>query len=103
MQPTGEAYRVVTPDYFATVGIPTEARAVARARAIARKRRRIVVNEALVKKYYPGENPLGKPVYLGAPDNRLFDQRADRRSRRRHARRRAWEATRFRPSTSRSP
>jgi len=26
-----------------------------------------------VKKYYPNENPLGKPVYLGAPDNRLFD------------------------------
>ena len=27
-----------------------------------------------MKKYYPGENPLGKPVYLGAPDNRLFQQ-----------------------------
>jgi len=33
----------------------------------------IVINEALAKKYYPGENPLGKEIYLGAPDNRLFD------------------------------
>jgi ABC-type antimicrobial peptide transport system permease subunit len=33
----------------------------------------IVINEALAKKYYPNENPIGKLVYLGAPDNRLFD------------------------------
>ena len=26
-----------------------------------------------MKKYYPDEDPLGKPIYLGAPDNRLFD------------------------------
>jgi hypothetical protein len=31
----------------------------------------IVISEALAKKYYPNENPIGKPVYLGAPDNRL--------------------------------
>lgn len=72
VQPTGEAYRVVTPGYFATVGIsliagryPDE--------SDRRSRPGIVVNQALVKKYYPGENPIGKPVYLGAPDNRLFD------------------------------
>jgi putative ABC transport system permease protein len=33
-----------------------------------------VINEALVKKYYRGEDPLGKPIYLGAPDNRLFQE-----------------------------
>jgi putative ABC transport system permease protein len=71
VQPTGEAWRIVTPDYFATVGIrlaagrlPTE--------ADRRETPAIVVNEALVKKYYPNENPLGKPAYLGAPDNRFF-------------------------------
>ena len=72
VQPTGEAYRVVTPEYFATVGIPLKA-----GRMFDTNDRReapaIIVNEALVKKYYPNENPLGKPVYLGAPDNRLFD------------------------------
>ncbi|HEY4131918.1 MAG TPA: ABC transporter permease [Gemmatimonadaceae bacterium] len=72
VQPTGEPYRVVTPDYFATVGIPLR-----RGRFIDASDRRevpvIVVNEALVKKYYPGEDPIGKLIYLGAPENRLFD------------------------------
>ena len=72
VQPTGEPYRVVTPEYFATVGIPLR-----RGRLLDSRDRAdapaIVVNEALVRKYYPNESPLGKPVYLGAPDNRLFD------------------------------
>lgn len=72
VQPTGEPYRVVTPEYFATVGIPLRLGRLLdshdRLDAPA-----IVVNEALVRKYYPNESPLGKPVYLGAPDNRLFD------------------------------
>ena len=72
VQPTGEAYRVVTPEYFTTIGLSLKA-----GRFLDASDRKevpgIVVNEALVKKYYPGENPLGKPVYLGAPDNRLVD------------------------------
>ena len=72
VHPTGTAYRVVTPEYFTTVGqglklgrfLETSDRPEAPG---------IVINEALAKVYYPGENPLGKPVYLGAPDNRLFD------------------------------
>ena len=72
VHPTGAPYRVVTPEYFATVGQQLKMGrlldASDRLEAPA-----IVVNEALVRKYYPGENPLGKPVYLGAPDNRLFD------------------------------
>ena len=71
-KPTGEAYRVVTPEYFATVGIHLR-----RGRLLESTDRReaptVVVNEALVKKYYRGEEPLGRPIYLGAPDNRLFD------------------------------
>lgn len=72
VQPTGEAYRVVTSDFFATTGIAL------RAGRLPNENDRkdspaIVVNEALVKKYYPNEDPLGKPVYLGAPDNRLVD------------------------------
>jgi putative ABC transport system permease protein len=70
--PTGEAYRVVTPDYFATVGI-----ALRSGRLFSSSDRKetpaVVINEALAKKYYPGENPLGKEIYLGAPDNRLFN------------------------------
>ena len=72
VQPSGEGYRLVTPDYFATVGIPLKAGRMFNAND-RREAPAIIVNEALVKKYYPNENPLGKPVYLGAPDNRLFD------------------------------
>ena len=73
VNPSGEAYRVVTPDYFETVGIALE-----RGRALQNTDTRdvpvVLVNDALVKKYYQGEESLGKPVYLGAPDNRLFPQ-----------------------------
>jgi len=71
VQPDGEPYRVVSPDFFAVTGIPLK-----RGRLFTTADRRespaIIVNEALVKKYYPREDPLGKPVYLGASDNRLF-------------------------------
>jgi putative ABC transport system permease protein len=71
VQPTGAAWRIVTPDYFATVGIRLDAGRLP-TDADRKESPAIVVNEALVKKYYPNENPLGKPVYLGAPDNRFF-------------------------------
>ena len=71
IQPTGEAYRVVTTDYFAATGIALKAGRLPDEND-RRESPAILVNEALVKKYYPGEDPLGKPVYLGAPDNRLF-------------------------------
>jgi putative ABC transport system permease protein len=70
---TGEAYRVVGGDYFEAVGI-----AVRRGRALntsdTRETPAVVVNEALIRKYYPNEDPLGRPVYMGAPENRLFQQ-----------------------------
>ena len=72
-RPTGEAYRVVTPGYFETVGIGLRRGrlfdATDRAEAPA-----LVINEALARKYYSGEDPIGKPIYLGAPDNRLFER-----------------------------
>jgi predicted permease len=72
-KPDGEAYRVVSPEYFATIGLPLR-----RGRLLGpddtRARPALVVNEALVRKYYPDEDPLGKAVYLGAPDNRLVDR-----------------------------
>jgi putative ABC transport system permease protein len=36
----------------------------------------VVINEALAKKYYAAENPIGKEIYLGAPDNKLFERAA---------------------------
>ena len=70
--PQGEAYRIVTPEIFSTLGLRIQ-----RGRPLdpndGPNVRAVVVNEALVRKYYRGEDPLGKKVYLGAPDNRVID------------------------------
>jgi putative ABC transport system permease protein len=54
--------RVVTPDYFRAMGIP-----LIRGRVIAETDgenapKVIVINETFAKKYFPGEDPLGKRV-----------------------------------------
>ncbi|HUF26126.1 MAG TPA: ABC transporter permease [Gemmatimonadaceae bacterium] len=71
--PPGEAYRVVTPEYFETIGLPLR-----RGRLLGTEDRRerpgVVINEALARKHYAGEEPVGREIYLGAPDNRLFER-----------------------------
>jgi predicted permease len=70
--PQGEIYRVVTPEIFSTLGIRIQ-----RGRALDASDNRgnpvVVVNAALARKYYPNEEPLGKKIYLGAPENRIID------------------------------
>ena len=70
--PPAEAYRVVTPDYFTTIGVrlvrgrfPTSDDRADRASAV-------VVNEALARKYWPTEDAIGKQIRLGAPGNYLM-------------------------------
>jgi putative ABC transport system permease protein len=72
--PPGVAYRVVSPDLFQTLGIPllrgrllTDADRLDGTRAV-------VISEAVAKRFWPDEDPLGKRIYLGAPDNRLFPE-----------------------------
>ena len=57
--------RTATPDYFATMGIPLR-----RGRQFTPRDRDgapqvVVVNEELVRRYFPGEDPIGKRVQLG--------------------------------------
>ena len=60
--------RPVTPGYFETLGIP-----LLRGRSISRDDRGtappvIVINEALAKKYFPNEDPVGKQmIFWGKP------------------------------------
>ena len=70
--PPAEAYRVISPEYFSTVGIP-----LVRGRFPTRDdrldgQRSVVINQALARRYWPDADPIGKEIYLGAPDNRLF-------------------------------
>ncbi len=51
-------YRVVTPGYFATLGIP-----IRRGRAFdTTDQRRAVISESLARKYWNGEDPIGKLI-----------------------------------------
>jgi len=59
------AWRTVTPDYFAVLGIP-----VLRGRAFREDDRGadqngVIVNEALAHRMFPGEDPLGKQIQPG--------------------------------------
>jgi putative ABC transport system permease protein len=72
----------VGPDYFRAMGIPVlrgrafEARDVAGAPMVA------IVNESIAKKFFPGDDPLGKRVSIGGPPCEIVgiagDVRADR-------------------------
>jgi putative ABC transport system permease protein len=70
--PPSVAYRVVSPDFFQTLGIP-----LIRGRLLTDSdrvdgTRAVVISEAVAKRFWPNEDALGKHIYLGAPDNRLF-------------------------------
>jgi len=59
------AWRTVTPDYFTVLGIP-----VLRGRAFREEDRdadqnNIVLNDALARRMFPGEDPLGKRIQPG--------------------------------------
>ncbi|MGH9794084.1 MAG: ABC transporter permease [Candidatus Acidiferrales bacterium] len=63
----GAAYRLVCPNYFRVMGIPliagrdfTHADTIGAAEVV-------IVNEALVRRYFPNEDPLGKRFKLGGP------------------------------------
>lgn len=70
--PPAVPYRVVSPNYFAALGIPLR-----RGRALTNEDgldgfRAVVVSESVERRFWPGESALGRRIYLGAPDNRLF-------------------------------
>jgi putative ABC transport system permease protein len=59
--------RIVSPDYFATMGMP-----LVRGRAFTDRddedsRDVVIVNEAAVRRYWPDADPIGDRISLGAP------------------------------------
>jgi putative ABC transport system permease protein len=57
-------HRVVNPDFFRAMGIP-----LMRGRAFSERDAKdapavIIINEALARKYFPGEDPLGKRIVI---------------------------------------
>jgi predicted permease len=65
-QPFAEV-RVVSPGYFHTLGIPILRGRDVSAADRAKTEQVAVVNEQVVKQYFPGEDPIGKMILFGQP------------------------------------
>lgn len=64
-------YVVVGPDYFRTLQIP-----LLKGRSFNQDDRQgaarvVIVNEELARKYWPNQDPLGKQLRMGAPENKM--------------------------------
>ena len=70
--PPAVAYRVTTPNYFSTVGIPLRRGRFTTPDDQLDNHPSVLINEALARRYWPDGDPIGREVYLGAPDNRIF-------------------------------
>ena len=70
--PPAVAYRVTSQEYFSTAGIPLRRGRVTTSDDRLDSHPSVVINEALAREYWPDGDPIGRDVYLGAPDNRIF-------------------------------
>ena len=59
--------RVVSPDYFRTMQIPLRSGRVLNDRDVTGAPDAVVISETLVKKYFPGQDPIGKRMTFGDP------------------------------------
>jgi putative ABC transport system permease protein len=75
--PPAVPYRVVTPGYLQTVGI-----GLVRGRLLSDTDGRdgtpsVVISDSVARRFWPDRasgDPIGAEIYLGAPDNKLFDR-----------------------------
>jgi putative ABC transport system permease protein len=58
-------YRVVSPDYFETLGIPSKRGRVFGERDTNEAPKAAIVDEAFAKRHFPGEDPLGRGIDIG--------------------------------------
>jgi len=69
--PTADVeYRVATANYFATMGIPLRAGRLYDDRDDVNAASVLLINETMARKFWPGEDPVGKRVKLGANPER---------------------------------
>ena len=61
----GAGFRTVTPDYFRVMGIPVVAGREFDARDSAASVGVVMVTQSLADRYFGGESPLGKRIYVG--------------------------------------
>jgi predicted permease len=64
----------ISPGYFRTLGIPLRAGREFNDRDTAAAPKAVVVNEAFVKRYFAGQNPIGRHVAFAGPKARVLDR-----------------------------
>jgi putative ABC transport system permease protein len=74
--PPGVPYRVITPDYFNALGIRLVKGRLLDARDGRDGTPSVVISESVARRFWPNEDPIGARIYMGAPDNKLFEQAA---------------------------
>jgi predicted permease len=57
--------RVVTPEYFETVGIPLRRGRLFNGRDVAGSQPVMLLSDSAVRRYFPGEDPMGRHITLG--------------------------------------
>ncbi|HEV3484094.1 MAG TPA: ABC transporter permease, partial [Vicinamibacterales bacterium] len=62
--------RVIAGDYFRTMGIPLLRGRLFRAGDAADENNRVIINQTMAEKYWPGEDPIGKRVRISWNDIR---------------------------------
>jgi putative ABC transport system permease protein len=67
----GCGYLITQGDFLATLGLPLVSGRNFNAQDTLSAPPVVVINQAAVEKFFPGENPLGQRVRLGLPDNLL--------------------------------
>ena len=75
--PPGIPYRVVTPTYFKTMQIPLVRGRLLDERDGAGGTPSVVISESVARRFWSAPSdgdPLGSEIYLGAPDNKLFER-----------------------------
>jgi putative ABC transport system permease protein len=74
--PPGVPYRVITPGYFKTMQIPLLRGRLLEDRDGTAAAAAVVVSESLARRFWPASADLaiGSEIYLGAPDNKLFER-----------------------------
>ena len=74
--PPGVPYRVITPGYFKTLQVPlVRGRLLTDADGL-NGTPSVVVSESLARRFWGAEggSPIGADIYLGAPENKLFER-----------------------------
>ena len=64
-------FALISPDYFRTFGITVRGGRSFGAEDQGNSQPVAIINETLARRFFPSENPIGKTIWMGAPENLL--------------------------------